>query len=151
MDLQVTSLEQLKKIAQGDIIPLPSFTGDEPFIVRAKRPSLLALIKSGAIPNTLLKAAQELFYGKDVNSDVDMSQLTDVMTVIAEKALIEPSMEQLNELELQLTDEQLVAIFNYTQQGLKAVEKFRPITKDNDSDSNSETVQPEAQSGSGTE
>jgi hypothetical protein len=32
---------------------------------------------------------------------------------------------------LELTDEQLVALFNYTQNGLKEIEKFREKSKDN--------------------
>lgn len=147
-DLQVTSLDQLQQIAKGTIIPLPSFDGVNPFVVRAKRPSLLNLVQKGTIPNTLLSAANELFYGKSSTGtgDINMQEMTNVMSIIAEAALVEPTASQLSDLGLELTDEQLIAIFNYTQQGLKAIEKFRPKSEDNVGTNDSETISSETKS-----
>jgi hypothetical protein len=145
MDLQLTSLEQLKKIAEGELIPLPRFTDDIPFVVRAKRVSLLNLIQKGVIPNTLLSAAEELFYGKQASKAVNMDELTNVMSIMAKSCLMEPSVEQLEEIGLELTDQQLVALFNYSQEGLKAIEKFRPKSENTVNNNNEQEVPSEAE------
>ncbi|BCZ46937.1 hypothetical protein psyc5s11_30040 [Clostridium gelidum] len=144
--MNVTNLEQLKIMAECDIIELPRFKDDIPFVVKVKRTSLLGLIRKGVIPNTLLSAAEELFYGKKASKGVDLDQLTNVMFVMAENALVEPSIEDLKSVDLELTDEQLVALFNYTQEGLKAVQKFRTESTDNVSADNVETLQTDAES-----
>ena len=82
---EVTSLADLQVYAQGQVVELPGFFSEEPFVVRLRRPSLLALTKSGKIPNALLSAANELFTGKQDKSDpVDLSEIMgdDHVTVI---------------------------------------------------------------------
>lgn len=144
--LEITNLDQLKEIAKGDIISLPGFKADIPFNVRVKRVSMLSLVRCGTIPNSMLSAAEELFYGKKASKSVDMKQLTDVMFVMAESALIEPSIKTLKELGLNLTDEQLVALFNYTQEGLKSLEKFRTESEDNVSTNDKQELQNSSES-----
>lgn len=139
--MEVTSLEELKQIAQGEIIPLPGFVVDKQFYARVKRVSLLGLVQKGTIPNSLLAAANEIFYGKNSNNKaVDMKEMTNVMLIMAESALVEPSVDQLKEMNLSLTDEQIIALFNYTQKGLKAIEKFPKNTENNVSANDGETL-----------
>lgn len=145
--MEVTSLEELKQIAQGEVIPLPGFVVDKQFCARVKRVSLLGLVQKGVIPNSLLSAANELFYGKNSNNkNVDMKEISNVMIIMAESTLVEPSVDQLKEIDLSLTDEQIVALFNYTQKGLKAIEKFPQDTKNNVSANDGQTLQDEAKS-----
>ena len=47
------------------------------------------------------------------------------MDIIATAALIQPSMEEIKSVGLELSDDQMMAIFNYTQAGVKALESFR--------------------------
>lgn len=123
---EVTSLADLHVYAQGQVVELPGFVSEEPFVARLRRPSMLALTKSGKIPNTLLSAAEELFTGKQKKEDpVDLAELMGVLEVICESALVEPSYKDIIEAGLTLTDEQYTAIFNYTQRGIKALEPFR--------------------------
>ena len=124
-NLNITSLEELKIMAQGEVIELPPFITGKRFIVRVRKPSLLNLIRKGIIPNKLLSAAEELFYGKKASTGVDLKQLTDVMFIMAENAIVEPSVQDLNSIGLEITDDQLVALFNYTQGGLSELESFR--------------------------
>lgn len=132
MELKVTSLEQLKQMAEHDVIELPRFKIEIPFNVKVKRVSLLNLVRKGIIPNKLLSAAEELFYGKSSNKgNVDMKTLTDVMFIMAENTLVEPSIKDLQEVELELTDEQIVALFNYSQKGIEEIESFRKEPEDN--------------------
>ncbi|ENK0839272.1 esterase [Clostridium botulinum] len=126
MDLKVTNIEDLKKVAQGEVIQLPQFAQGIPFNARVKRVSLLNLVRKGVVPNKLLSAAEELFYGKQSSKEnVDLTQMTDVMYIMAENALIEPSIEDLKSVGLELTDEQIVALFNYTQEGVSELDSFR--------------------------
>ncbi|CAM3035680.1 esterase [Clostridium sporogenes] len=126
MDLKVTNIEDLKKVAQGEVIQLPQFSQGIPFNAKVKRVSLLNLVRKGVVPNKLLSAAEELFYGKQsLKENVDLAQMTDVMYIMAENALVEPSIEDLKSVGLELTDEQIVSLFNYTQEGVSELNSFR--------------------------
>ena len=123
---EITSLADLQVYAQGQVVELPGFFAEEPFVARLRRPSLLALTKSGKIPNALLSAANELFTGKQDKSDpVDLSEIMGVLEVICESALLEPTYKDIVDAGLTLTDEQYTAIFNFSQRGIKALEPFR--------------------------
>jgi hypothetical protein len=121
-ELKVTSLEQLKEKAQGTIVTLPGWD-EEPFICRVKRVSLLGLVSKGLIPNTLLGAADKVF--NKANPDIDMKELGNLFDIMAGETLVEPKLSDIKELGLELTDEQRIALFNFTQQGVKALESFR--------------------------
>ena len=131
---EVTSLADLQVYAQGQVVELPGFFSEEPFVVRLRRPSLLALTKSGKIPNALLSAANELFTGKQDKSDpVDLSEIMGVLEVICESALMEPTYKEVVDAGLTLTDEQYTAIFNFSQRGIKALEPFRQKSEEHKS------------------
>lgn len=121
--LQVTSIEQLKSKAQGTIVELPGWD-NEPLVARVKRPSMLGLASKNKIPNGLLGAAQKVFTSR-VDDKVDMTEIFEVTRVIAEDALVEPTLKQIEDAGLELTDEQLTALLNYSQSGMKALERFR--------------------------
>lgn len=126
---KVTSIEELMEYKNGATVRLPDFADGQPFYARLKRPSLLGLVKSGAINNKLLGMVNDLFVndgnGFDVDDDEMMSEMYDVMTVVAENSLVEPTYEQIKECEIELTDEQLMTIFNYSQRGVDALSRFR--------------------------
>lgn len=128
-NINITSFEELKAYAAGNVLELPEFAENQPFIARVRRPSLLVLAKSGKIPNRLMSAASELFIsgsnGIDKDDDSILSDLYDIMKLIAEASLISPTMREIEEAGIELTDEQLMAIFNYSQNGARALETFR--------------------------
>lgn len=131
---EVTSLADLQVYARGQVVELPGFFAEEPFVVRLRRPSILALTKSGKIPNALLSAANELFTGKQDKSDpVDLSEIMGVLEVICESALLEPTYKDVVDAGLTLTDEQYTAIFNFSQRGIKALEPFRTKSEEHQS------------------
>ena len=125
--LEVTSFEELKKYSEGTIVKLPDFGNGQPFVARMRRPSMLALAKAGQIPNSLLVTANEMFNSgkKDTDDEDLMTNMFSVMEVICEAALIEPTYSQVKEAGLELSDDQILAIFNYTQVGVKALDNFR--------------------------
>ncbi len=131
--MNITSIEELKVISQGEIVELPSFTGDKPFVARLKRPSLLSLAETGVIPNPLLAVAENLFNGKmseQKNNASNLKDVAQVFSIVAENALVEPTMQDIEGVGLQLTDVQLLTIFNYTQMGVKALSSFRSVKAD---------------------
>lgn len=123
----VTSFADLQRYARGTVVQLPDFAEGQPFIARMRRPSMLSLVKIGKIPNKLLVTANELFNGKQADTDDEnvLGNMFDVMEVICEVALIEPTYEEIKKAGLELSDNQIMAIFNYTQVGVDALENFR--------------------------
>lgn len=141
---EVTSLADLQVYAQGQVVELPGFFSEEPFVARLRRPSLLALTKSGKIPNALLSAANELFTGKQDKSDpVDLSEIMGVLEVICESALLKPTYKDIIDAGLTLTDEQYTAIFNFSQRGIKALEPFRTKSEEHKSPTGTGTEVPQ--------
>lgn len=133
MDIGVTSIDQLKVMAGGEIVKLPPFIQGQDFYAKLRRPSMLKLVQSGKIPNSLLRTANMLFSGgvdKELDRDDEfMKDMFDLIDVLAESVFIEPSWAELKQAGIELTDEQYMFIFNYTQEGIKAVEPFREITQ----------------------
>ena len=121
--MEVTKLDDLKKFNDGEIVELPAFDDNTPFVAKLKRPSLLALCKAGAIPNQLLGAAQEIFEGRQKSN---IKNYADVLDVIISQALIEPAYDDVKDV---LTDMQRMAIFAYTQNGIKGLLPFREIER----------------------
>jgi hypothetical protein len=128
-EVNVTSIEDLKNYASGTIVEMPPFAEGQPLIARLKRPSILGMAKQGKIPNSLLVKANELFLqngaGLDAEEEDTMKQLYDVLDLIAKETLVEPTYEEIKSVGLELTDEQMMFLFNYSQQGVKALESFR--------------------------
>jgi hypothetical protein len=125
----ITSISDLQSYAAGTVVRFPDFAEGQPFVARVRRPSMLVLAKQGKIPNALLNVAGELFAkgGAGIDSDDKnmLCNMYDVMDIIASAALIEPSLEQIKDCGLELSDNQMLAIFNYAQAGVKALESFR--------------------------
>lgn len=125
--MTVTSVIDLQKYAQGTIVRFPDFAEGQPLVARVRRPSLLVLAKQGKIPNSLLTAAGELFSGTagdNVNSNT-LRDMYDVCHIVCEAALLEPTLHDIESTGMVLSDDQLMAIFNYTQVGVKSLEPFR--------------------------
>lgn len=127
---EVTSISQLNEYAKGQLVELPSFGEGQPFFARLRRPSMLALAKSGKIPNSLLATANRMFDSSLDNKNENM--LKDFYTVIEtilEAAFVEPTYQEIKDAGVQLSDDQLIFVFNYTQQGVRALDQFRPNGK----------------------
>lgn len=127
--MAVTNIEDLKKIAEGQEVELIGW-GEEPFVCKLKRPSMLGLVANGDIPNPLLNAAYILFNGAKTTKDViNMKEQKELLTIMAKAAMAEPTYDDLEKIGLELTDSQLLEIYNYTQIGIKALTSFRTKQK----------------------
>lgn len=128
----VTSFADLERYMKGQFVRLPDFAEGMPFCAKIKRPSMLALAKAKKIPNTLLATANQLFStGVDFSNTEVMDDLYGLFDVICEATFVQPSWTDLKAHGIQLTDDQYAAIFEYTQQGVKALEPFREQSGDN--------------------
>ena len=117
--ISAKDISQLKD-KNGEVIDLPDFDENTPFVARVKRPSLMELCLNETIPNVLLAEAQQLFEG-DLKKG-NLIKYHDIMRKVAEVALVEPKYSAVKDM---LTDEQLVIIFDYTQKGVVALLPFR--------------------------
>ncbi len=129
----VTSIQDLVSYSKGQIVRLPDFAEGQPFVARLKRPSLLALAKSGKIPNSLLQTANSLFAGRGVDEKKEsaLKDLFSVIDAICEACFVEPSYREIKKSGVELTDEQQMFIFNYSQEGTKALDRFHFQSKHN--------------------
>ena len=128
--MAVTSIEELKKIAQGQEVELQGWD-EEPFVCVLKRPSLLGLVENGDIPNPLLHAAYILFNGSNNPKDqVNLKEMNDLYRIIAKAAMVNPTYDQVVEAGLELTDMQLLEIYRFTQLGVKSLISFRTKQED---------------------
>ena len=144
--LKVTTLEQLKQYAKGDLVELPPFAQNRPFVARLSRPSLMKLVEQGKIPNTLLARANELFSAGiagafDEENEEALKQLFELMEIICEASFVEPTYEEIKESGITLTDEQRMFVYNYGQAGVKALESFRGESTDTEDSGSSAVLQ----------
>lgn len=127
--MNITSLADLQTYAAGTIVRFPDFAAGQPFVARVRRPSMLVLAKQGKIPNALLTAAGELFAkggsGLDVDNENMLGEVYGICEVIARACLVQPTYDEILNAGMELSDDQIMAIFNYTQNGVKALESFR--------------------------
>lgn len=141
--LSVTPIDDLVKASQGALIELPPFIDGEPFIAKLKRPSMLELVRSGKIPNSLISTANDLFSKGGFNTEDEdaLKNLFCVLDTICEACFVEPTYAELKEAGVTLTDDQLMFVFNYTQRGVAALGNFRSQLKNSRSFKNEQAVQ----------
>lgn len=127
----VTNLEQLKNINQE--VELPPFADGTPLIAKVKRTSLINMVCDGRIPNPLVKVVLSMFDGnKGENASSENKNISDdekidsfkFMMAIVKDCLIEPTYQQITECGLELTDNQIMAIFSYAMGNANNLVKF---------------------------
>lgn len=128
----VTSFDDLVEIAKGELIELPPFSEGKPFFARLRRPSMLAMVKAGIIPNELLTEANKLFakgpgtVAREGVSDPNMmNNMFVIMEEVCKASFVEPTYQQIVDSGVELTDEQQMFVFSYSQSGVKALKSFR--------------------------
>lgn len=126
-ELKVTTIEELKKYKDGAVVELPPFAEGQPFVVRLKRPSVMEMVSSGKIGNALAAIATEIFMESTVDDKRDdmLSKMREVFIEVAKAEMVEPTYNDVVECGVELTDEQLMFLYNYSQQGVNALKGFR--------------------------
>lgn len=132
--MSITSLSDLQSYSRGTVVRFPDFAEGQPFVARVKRPSMLVLAKMGKIPNTLLSSAAQLFTkggsGMDMKNEKTLADIYSICEIIARASLVQPTYDEILDSGMSLSDDQIMAIFNYSQSGVKALETFRDEQKD---------------------
>lgn len=129
-NLTVTSFEQLQTYAMGQVVELPPFAEGMPFVARITRPSMIQMIRDGKFSNNLLVSANELFVNSEAvaNAVADkekMNEFYDVLFSIVKESLLQPTYDEVKNAGLNLTDQQIMFIFNYVQHGVDSLTSFR--------------------------
>ncbi len=126
--LKVTSLEDLKKMAGVKELIVPPFAEGQLVVFKLKRPSLLSMASSGKIPNALLGEANKLFMTGVTDEDMDedmLKNMHDLFVLMAKESMAEPTYEELKMAGIELTDEQLLFVYNFSQHGITSLFPFR--------------------------
>ena len=129
----MNALSSVDSIRTSQIVKIPGWCGED-WECELKRPSILALAAKGAIANPLMKTARRLFYAGISPDGGDLAEEGRVLVEIARAAMVRPTFDELEDAGISLTDEQLVAIFQFTQLGVKALDRFRQLSADSDRD-----------------
>lgn len=133
--MELTSIAQLQEYSKGQLVQLPPFAEGQEFVARLKRPSLFALAKAGKIPNELLTGANNLFTNqknKASNNDRDIvREMCDMFDAVCEASFVSPTYQEIKDAGVELTDEQKSFVFEYSQQGIKALNNFRTESRNN--------------------
>lgn len=119
----------LEKTAQrygAQSIAIHDWDGSGLIEVRARRPGLYNMASMGFIPNPLLGAMQAMFSGNTAQINaVDAKKQGECLTAIARYALVEPTMAQITEAGLELTDQQLLELYQFALAGPVRYAAFR--------------------------
>ena len=121
----VTGMEALREAARGELVELSGWAEGKPFIARVKRASLTGMIRLGKLPNPLMGAAQRLFEGSASRAAAGFDEVAKVVQLGAREALVEPTAQELDDLGLELTEQQVAQIYNYALRGVTELRGFR--------------------------
>lgn len=103
-------------------VEIPGFEPGERITVLLRKISVISLASSGKIPNQLMGVVAKLFDegnkksgGSGFDNVVEMSK---ILAIIADAAMVEPAYSEVKDY---LTDDQLNAIFEYSQSSVNQV------------------------------
>ena len=144
-NMKSTSAAALADIGRGELVELPGWTDDKPFVARLRRASLTGMIRAGKIPNPLIGAAQRLYEGAKSTSKATFEETAKVVRAVVAESLVEPTEDVLQQVGLELTEQQVDSIYMYAIRGPKALEAFRHQQEHRDADSSGDAEPGEAQ------
>lgn len=98
----------------------------DPITVKLRKPSLTEMIVGDYIPNPLLATVSKLFRASPEElTKVGEAEQARALHCIASRALVEPSMAELQAADVSLTDEQYMQIYAFALGGAAALDRFR--------------------------
>ena len=130
--MAVISAEQFKNKAVS-IISIPGFDEDETFEIRVRKLSVVGLISSGKIPNSLMKVVKDAFEGIKSTTEKDNAdssimdkagEIGKLLDIVCAEAMLEPTFADVKEF---MNDAQKLAVFQFTQGGVKQAEMFHTV------------------------
>ena len=134
---EILSIEQLKKMATT-VIEIPNFDNSGTIKVRVQKPRLMAMASQGKIPNHLLGIVNTMMFGnKKEKKEVNITDVAKTYELYCRVCLVEPDYEEIKDI---ITDDQMIAIFDWAMGDAKKVETFRSNEGNGSSDNNGEQV-----------
>ena len=133
--MAVITAEQFKSKAVS-IIPIPGFGEGETFEIKVKKLSIVGLMSSGKIPNSLMQVVKDAFSGiksSESINDVDASvmdkagEIGKLLDIVCEEAMLEPKFKDIEDV---MNDAQKLAVFQFTQGGVEQAKMFPTIKGD---------------------
>lgn len=133
--LKETTLEELRKIAQGEVIQTIGFAPGTTFNVRVKKivlENFLVADANGTIPNKLLDRADEIFENAKSNakgekklSKKELKEITDLEDHILRVIMVKPTFDEVKESGLELSLLQRQDILAHGFSNVDSLETFR--------------------------
>lgn len=132
--MAIISAEQFRNKAVS-IIPIPGFDAGETFEIKVKKLSIVGLMSSGKIPNSLMQVVKDAFAGiKSAGAEADESAIMDkagdigkLLDIVCREAMLEPRFEDIKDV---MNDAQKLAVFQFTQGGVEEAKSFPAIEGD---------------------
>ena len=119
---EILSVEQLRNMATS-IIEIPDFEGTGTIKVRVQKPRLMAMASQGKIPNHLLGIVNTMMFGnKKEKKEANITDVAKTYELYCRACLVEPSYEEIKDI---ITDDQMIAIFDWAMGDVKKLETFR--------------------------
>ncbi len=134
---EVISIEELRKQATT-VIEIPNFDNSGTIKVRVQKPRLMAMASQGKIPNHLLGIVNTMMFpSKKEKKELDIEEIAKTYELYCRACLVEPGYEEIKDI---ITDDQMIAIFDWAMGDMKKVETFRSNEGNGSSDNNGEQV-----------
>ena len=132
--MAIISAEQFRNKAVS-LIPIPGFDAGETFEIKVKKLSIVGLMSSGKIPNSLMQVVKDAFAGiKSAGAEADESAIMDkagdigkLLDIVCAEAMLEPRFEDIKDV---MNDAQKLAVFQFTQGGVEEAKSFPAIEGD---------------------
>ncbi len=107
-------------------VSLPGWARGADFECALRRPGLVSMAAAaGFVPNPLMAAVEELFFPSGKTIKLPPEQQAKALHEIARYALVSPTLDELNQAGLMLTDEQYLAIYAFALKGVEGLGRFR--------------------------
>lgn len=144
--MAIITAEQFKNKAVS-IIPIPGFDKGETFDIKVKKLSIVGLMSSGKIPNSLMQVVKNAFEGIKSTTETETAdasimdkagEIGKLMDIVCAEAMVEPRFEEIKDV---MNDAQKLAVFQYIQGGVDAVGNFPAVEGDTGHPANVENVQ----------
>jgi hypothetical protein len=138
-------MSQINEVPRDTVVEIPGFVPGDQIGVKMRRPNIMYMLRAGKIPNEHISTVVSMFGGKpnkpEKNENKDLlseaNNRFELHRFYAEICLVEPTYK---ELEPYLTDEQMLAIFEWATTEAKQLNSFRDVEKDGKNNSNGKAL-----------
>lgn len=126
----IWTMEEMLAAAAPKDVMLSGWNEGEEVHVKLRRPSLINMATGGQVPNPLIGVVAKLLTGSQEKIGTASEQeSSEAMKHIARAALAEPTLKQLEEAGVSLTDQQYMEIYAWVLGGLEGLDRFRQRTR----------------------